>query len=129
MSIEIEVINALKEALPDLASKIYYATAVSSPEDVPPPMPLIIVSRINSVWTGQTFCGQDLSMANATLQIDTYNDGAATARVLADTVRRIIAEIKARPKLQSEGDFYEPTTRAWRVSATWEVSDLTPTLT
>lgn len=128
MSIEIDLINELKLAMPEIADKIYYATAVASPEDVAPPMPLIIVTRITSDWTGQTFCGQDLSMANATLQIDTYNNGAASARALGDSVRQTIANMKSRPKLQSESDFYEPTTRAWRVSATWAVSDLQPTL-
>jgi hypothetical protein len=125
MTVEKLIIDLVKAAT---GAPTYFGMAPQPEDNVPSPMPLIIVNRIGTTWQN-TFCGTDGALALASVQVDYYAETAEGARRLGDSGRNAIIGLVDAPTLDSEISYYDTVSRGWRILQQWNIAEYQPTLT
>ncbi|UFX03602.1 DUF3168 domain-containing protein [Sinorhizobium medicae WSM1115] len=114
-----------------LAAEVYYGMQPQPPDNVPAPLPVVIVNRVASVWYGG-LCGTDTDLSRAGIQVDYYDETAEGARRLADqgriALRDLVASSAGGGLLDSEISYYDEESRGWRVQQRWDMADYSPAL-
>lgn len=126
--------TAIVDALRGLGVPVYYGTAPQPEGDQPTPLPVLIVNRIASRWPFG-FCGTDPALSLVTVQIDYHGGTAERARQLADAGRALVIALPhpdtsgpVAPALENERSMRDDTSRSWRVTQQWAVTDYSPAL-
>lgn len=125
MIAETEIITDLKATLAPVP--VFYGFAPQPPDNQAVPLPVVIVNRIGSAWPN-TFCGVDVALELAQIQVDYYGRSNEVARRLADIGRTVVGGLEQRPGLSSERTEYDDLARAWRVIQQWAVADYAPAI-
>ncbi|MCM5690102.1 hypothetical protein M8037_15045 [Sinorhizobium meliloti] len=58
-----------------LAAEVYYGMQPQPPDNIPAPLPVVIVNRVASVWYGGFF-GTDTDLSRPGIQVDYYDETA-----------------------------------------------------
>jgi hypothetical protein len=119
--IEAEIIATLKTLFS--MSRVYFGMAPQEGNEEALKFPLVIVNRVGTLWP-VTFCGTDVDLEMAQIQVDFYDNVSQECRIMADAARRALSA----HSLATEISFYDDVSRGWRITQTWEVSDYTPAI-
>jgi hypothetical protein len=118
--IEAVIITELKALFAPM-DRIYFGVAPQDDNETALAFPLIIVNRVGTVWP-VGFCGTDVNLEMAQIQVDYYHDQSEGCRRMADQARAQLS----KHGLAAEISFYDDVSRGWRIAQTWDVADYAP---
>lgn len=121
MIIEADIIAGLKALFS--MNRVYFGMAPQEGNEEALKFPMVIVNRVSTLWP-VTFCGTDVDLEMAQIQVDFYDNVSQECRIMADAARRALSA----HGLVTEISFYDDVSRGWRITQTWEVADYTPAI-
>ena len=132
MNLERRIVDVLRVGC---AVETWFGAQPQGDDESPANLPVVIINRPDVQWLND-FCGLDLSLGIAVMQVDYWAETAEQSRRLADKGRVLMASLTSAdtggypycPTLQMEESLYDPTGRAWRWLQRWNVPDYDPVL-